>query len=203
MTRRQLQLLGLAALSTLVIAILLRDVVEQFLIRPAAYFFWLLGVLYRFIPQPIVWLLLVLAMLYLTLGNFAGKFEWPRWRKQKISLARGPLEELAAQIDRKNDGIYFKWQIARTLGDMAMDAQELRQHTRRKLEMDGPLASPNVRRYLDSALNSSFSDYPLSGGIPLPRRFQPLPPTPFDIELGPVIDYLESQMENDDDLRRP
>lgn len=203
MTRRQLQLYGLAAFSTLVIAILLRDVVEQFLIRPAAYFFWLLGVLYRFIPQPIVWLLLVLAMLYLTLGNFAGKFERPRARKSKISLARGPLDELAAQIDRKNDGIYFKWQIARTLGEMALDVQELRLHARRKLEMDGPLATPDVRRYLDSALNSSFSDYPLPGGIPIPRRFQPLPPTPFDIELGPVIDYLESQMENDDDLRRP
>jgi hypothetical protein len=183
-------------------AFLLRDVVEQLIVRPAAYFFWILGIFYRFIPQPVLWLLLVLAMLYFSLGTFAGGFRWPR-RIQKTKPARGPLDELAAQIEHKNDGIYFKWQIARTLGEIALDLQELRQHTRRrKLEFDEAVIDPQVRSYLDAGLNTSFSDYPLPGGLPLPKKLVSLPPTPFDGDIGPVLDYLETQMENDNDRRR-
>ena len=215
MNRRKVQLVALAVSAALVIAIFLRDAVEQLIIRPAAYIFWMLGELYRFVPQPVLWFLLVLAMLYLTLESIARKFEWPRPRIKRQSSALGPVGEFASQIERKGGGIYLKWQVARTLGDIAMDLQSLRQPARRrKLDFDQGSASADIYRYLDASINTSFSDYPLKGGyllfgrlplpdwFPIPDRFRRLPPTPFDIDIEPVIGYLESQMENDDDFRR-
>ena len=203
MKSRRFQLLAAAGVAILLIAFLLRDVVEQLILRPAAYFLWILGIFYRFIPQPVLWLLLVIAMLYLTLAGLAPKFEWPRFRSQTVPPERGPLGELAQQIEYKGAGVYFKWQIARTLGEIAMDLQELRQHThRRKLDFTGLAVTPEVRSYLDAGLNTSFSDYPLPGGLPLPQKFKSLPATPFDGDIDPVLDYLETQMEHDDDFRR-
>lgn len=215
MTRRNLQLVALAVSAALLIAIFLRDVVEQLIIRPAAYIFWWLGQLYRFVPQPVLWFLVVLAMLYLTIESMAGKFEWPRLKKKPSQSVLGPVGEFASQIERKGGGIYFKWQVARTMGEIALDLQSLHQpERRRKLDFNEGSASREVYCYLDSGINTSFSDYPLQGGyriigglslpdwLPLPERFRSLPPTPFDIDLEPVIGYLESQMENDDDFRR-
>ena len=104
----RLQFVGLLILAALLLGLVLRDVVELVIIRPSAYFFWMLGVFYRFIPQPVIWLLLILFLLYLTLGNFVGNMRWPRLRNTSHRQLRGPLDDLAAQIERKNTGVYFK-----------------------------------------------------------------------------------------------
>jgi hypothetical protein len=213
---RKIFLAVLAVSAALLVAIFLRDAVEQFIIRPAAYIFWFVGQLYHFVPQPVIWFLLVLVLLFLTLENVARKIEWPRLKEEPQPAALGPLEEFASQIERKDGGIYFKWQVARTLGEIAIDLQSLRQPVRRrKLDFNQGSVSAEVCRYLDASINTSFSDYPLkddylvSEDIPLPDWFpfsdrsRSLPPTPFDIDIEPVIDYLETQMENDDDFRRP
>jgi hypothetical protein len=199
--RRKIGLVVLAVFAAGLIGLLLRDVVEQVIIRPLIYLFWLLGLLYRTIPQPVWWLVLLLGMLLFALRNFAGKWDLPELKLQKLRAAPGPVQELAGQIERKNWGVYFKWQIARSLAEIAMDLQELRQHSRRKLDFEGSAASPAVRAYLEAALNTSFSDYPMQGG--LLGRFASAPPTPFDGDIGPVIEYLETIMEQEDDLKRP
>jgi hypothetical protein len=217
MNRRQ-QLAGLAIVAALMIALILRDVVEQVIIRPLIYLIWIVSVYYRYIPQPVLWIVLVLVLIYLSLGRLAGRLEPPAHQPNKSVFVRGAVDELALRIERKEGGIYFKWQIARTLGQIALEMQELRQHTRsKKLQFNDLTARPQVRNYLDSGLNTSFSDYPIPGGLPLRIRptaiFDPhrvesgisriSPSTPFDGDISPVIDYLESEMENDDDLRRP
>lgn len=215
MTGRRLQFGILAVLAALVIAVFLRDAVEMFIIRPVAYLIWWLGIIYPSLPQPVLWILLVMVMLYLTLGNMIGKLEWPFQKREQRKPAPGPVADFATQIEHKSGGIYFKWQIARTLGEIAMDLQSLYQPERRKLNYDKDKMSLDVYRYLDAGINKSFSDYPLGesslfdGAIPLPDwlpfsdRFRSLPSTPFDIDIEPVISYLESQMENDDDFRHP
>jgi hypothetical protein len=201
--QRRAWLASLALLAAVVIAVLLRDVVEQVIIRPAAFLLWSLGVLYRIIPQPVLWLALVIVMLYLFLGSVVRKLEWPNFRKNKTRPAYGPVHELSEQIMHKDGGVYFKWQLARTLADIALDIQELRQHIRRRqLEFVNGAANPDVRRYLEAGLNTSFSDYPMTGGLPVVGGFSSAPPTPFDGDISPVIDYLETLMENEDDLKR-
>jgi len=207
--KRSLKLIGpavLVVLAALMIAFLLRDVVEQVVIRPAIYLFWLLGILYHAIAQPVLWLALVLVMLYLTLAWLVGRLKPPSGPLALNSIPmRGPVDELALRIAGKDEGIYFKWQIARTLGQLAVDLQNLRQHTHsRKLEFNNARATPRVRKYLDSGLNTSFSDYPLPGRLHIPgSRAQAGRSTPFDGDIGPIITYLESELENDDDFRRP
>jgi hypothetical protein len=216
LNRRTLQLAALAVLAALVIAIFMRDAVEQLIIRPVAYIFWWLGVLYRFVPQTFLWFLLVLVMLFLTLDRILKKLEWPRPGKAPKRTVLGPVGEFASQIEQRGGGIYFKWQIARTLGEIAMDLQSLHQPVRRrKLDYDSAPASMDVVHYLDAGIHSSFSDYPLKRGflffgrfplpdwLPFPERFRSVPLTPFDIDIEPVIGYLEAQMENNNDFRRP
>jgi|GEM_PF-714211 hypothetical protein len=215
MSRRRVQLVALACSAALLIAIFLRDAVEQLIIRPAAYLFWWLGVFYRFVPQPVIWFLLVLVMLFLTLNSIVVKIKLPRLKRLPPQSTLGPVGEFASQIQRRQGGIYFKWQVARTLGEIAMDLQSLHQpERRRKLDFNEKAASPQIYHYLDSGLNTSFSDYPLKGNyrlfgaiplpgwLPLPERYRILPQTPFDIEIDPVIGYLEFQMESEDDFRR-
>lgn len=206
MTRKS-WLYALAAVAALLIAFLLRDVVEQLIIRPLIFLAWWLGYLYRFLPQPVIWLLLVLFLIYLAVGRIAGQIELPEERPGKPRRVQGPVDELASQIERRHEGIYFKWQIARMLGQIALDLQELRLHIRsRRLEQGS--SSPQVYNFLDSGLNSSFADYPLPGSLPLTfslfQKSKPEPgrTTPFDGDINPVIDYLEAEMEKYDDRRR-
>jgi len=86
--------------------------------------------------------------------------------------------------------VYFKWQVARSLSEIALDLQALRTHfNSRTLNFNGSEVDPDVQRYLVAGLNSSFSDYPMPG------LFQSRPQTPFDLELDAVLNYLESQTE--------
>lgn len=198
----------MAVLAALIIAFLLRDVVEQLIIRPLVYLFWWLGIAYRYIPQPLIWLLLVLFLIYLALGRLADQLGPPGERKEETRPMRGPVLELARQIDRRHGGIYFKWQVARTLGQMALELQELRSHTHsRKLETGSLAISAQVRNYLEAGLNTSFADYPMQSRRSLASLFrrgktEPAEITPFDGDIDAVIDYLEAGMENYDDFRR-
>lgn len=214
---------GALVAAALVIAFLLRDVVEMVIIRPMAYLLWLLSIIYRIIPQPVLWLGLVLLMAYLLLGRLTkgvrlgGEVEVPH------RMVLGPVADLANLIERKDGGIYFKWKIARSLAMIAVEIQELRTHQRpRQLQFDEQLVSSWVRKYLDAGLNTSFSDYPLARNSLLPSWLlgrsewlrknlpsnlikltnQSAQPTPFDGDIGPVVDFLESQMENNNDFRR-
>ena len=202
--KRRLQLAGLAALAALVIAILLRDVVEQVVVRPILYLLWILSLIYRFIPQPVLWLLVVLGMAYLVLIRLAGNIKLTGRGLRSANPVYGPVDELARRIERKDGGIYFKWQIAHILGQIAADLQELRLHNRsRKLELEQTDTPPQVLRYIEAGLYTSFSDYPIPGWLPLLLNNQPARPTPFDLELDPVIEFLESEMESENGLRRP
>ena len=202
--KHKLRLAGLAGLAALIIAILLRDVVERLIVRPVLYLLWLLSLFYRIIPQPVVWLLVVLGMTYLVLIRLADRIRPPGVGARPAMPAYGPVDDLARRIEHKGSGIYFKWQIAYTLSQVAAELQALRLHNRgRKLELSGTAVPPQVRRYLEAGLYTSFSDYPLPGALPLLIKNKPVQPTPFDIDLGPVIDFLESEMEGENGLRRP
>ncbi|MEI6290999.1 MAG: hypothetical protein WCP19_11260 [Chloroflexota bacterium] len=212
-------LILLLCCSALITGFLLKDVVEQLIILPAAYLLWMLGILYQYIPQPILWVIFILIMSFLVMGPFLEQLKKAEFQDLKHRYTQGPVEELAGQIQHKQDGIYFKWQIARLLAQAAMDIQELRYHNRtRKLDYGTDSADPRVKAYLEAGMNTSFSDYPnpafnlskLIAGLfwkkaatnlqnyktDQTRKF------PIDHDIEPVIAYLESKMENNDDYKR-
>ena len=195
--RRPLWLILLWLLVALVLAFYLREAVTDLIVLPLAYVLWLLNMLYRAIPQPIVWLVLVAIMLYVISSILLKNVSLRGLRSQKTELTNGPVKELAGILTRESRGVYFKWQVARTLSELALDLQQLRTHDpARQLDIHNETIPPDVHRYLDAGLNTSFSDYPVAG------PFQSVQKTPFDADLEPVLAYLESQMEMEDDRRR-
>lgn len=186
--KRFVWLLPVWLAAALLLAFFLRDVVFQLVIQPVLYLFWMLNLFYRAIPQVILWAVLLSILLMFAISFISRNISFGGLLPRKREPKHGPVQGLARTLQHKSQGTYFKWQVARSLSEIALDLQELRAHDEtRVLRFDEASADPQVRRYLEAGLNTSFSDYPMSG------IFQPRRETPFDIELDRVIDYLESQ----------
>ncbi len=203
MKRYPILLVILWLVGAFVLAFPLRAAVEQLIVEPLAYLLWLLGILYRAIPEPFIWLFVLLGMFYVAVGSFYGKPRQDIRPNAKLTPARGQLETLARLISHKTPGVYFKWQIARTLAEIALDLQELREHARSRDLHFADGTQPEVQDYLEAGLNTSFADYPYLGGIPLLGWFRKSPKTPFDMGPESIVEYLESQLESKNDRRRP
>lgn len=195
-------------LAALAVTFVLQDVIEQIIIRPVLYILWVAGILYGFVPQPILWGVLILLFVLVTIHFLVRKiFFQDMFQTLHTNPAQGPVQKLAGQIRQRHGGIYFKWHVARTLGQIAMQIQELRLHIRsRNLQFSDENSTPEIRAYLDAGLNTSFSAYPLNNRPKLPdtllKPATARPVTPFDIDLDAVLDYLETELENNNDRKR-
>jgi hypothetical protein len=183
---------GLLAAAAL-LAFLFQDVIRDTVLLPLSYFWWAAGILYRSIGQVVYWSLLVTAAALLAFASLYGR-ERPSGRdKRRRRLERGPVQNFAWWLAQRQNGVYFKWQIANRLGHLARDIL-----IQRGEDLSGPPfmlsgrgwnPPGDVQAYLESGLNRSFAEFPRRG------LFAPPPETPFDMEIGPVIAYLESQLE--------
>lgn len=170
------------------LAFFLRDIILHWVIQPMLYWLWMLNLLYRAIPQAVLWVTLVSILLMFAISLLAQNISFRNRLPRTPERTSGPVQRLSSTLQRKSQGIYFKWQVARSLAEIALHLQELRTHNQaRDLQWDASDALPEVRRFLEAGLKTSFSDYPMPG------VFQPRRETPFDMNLDPVIDYLESQ----------
>ena len=196
MKTREIIFLALVLLVVALLAFLLRGVVQDAIIIPLARFFWLVKGYYGAFPQAAYWVLaLAIAALITLLG-----FRLPdRERREKQDQSRplpGSVQEMAFWIQRSKGGIFPKWHVAHLLAELALDVLDRRGTRQKNVRLvTGPDWNPpaDVKEYLDSALTTSYTDYPK------PKRFGPLPPTPFDQDLEPVIDYIESLLESEHD----
>ena len=185
MTRRRMQL-GMAALTlSCVLAFFLRDVAYSMIVVPLAYLISLFAFYYSFVPQLILWILM---LVILTLTSFAAFTPEGRFSGRQVikkNPVQGPVDLLAIWMIKGRKGIYFKWLIAHRLG-------------RLNRELGGNIGSGDhttseldaVEKYLDAGLNKSFADYPYPA-----NPFAAPKPTPLDLHPKKAIDYLESKME--------
>jgi hypothetical protein len=186
----------LALVAVGVLAFLLRGAVQDWIIIPLARFFWLAKGYYGAFPQAAYWLLAMgIAGLVAILS-----FRLPDWEKRRQQEQWKPLpgsvREISFWIQRGKGGIFPKWHIAHLLAELALDILDRRGTRLKNVRMlTGPDWSPSedVKKYLDAALTTSYTDYPK------PKRFNPPPPTPFDQDLEPVLKYLESLLESEHD----
>jgi hypothetical protein len=163
------------------------------IILPLAYYFWQLLQVYRAVPQQLFWAALVVVSLILLLPALLN-FSLGRMEQEKQPDRRGQVESLAQGLEHRGRGIYFKWQLANMLGELAQRilAQQERLLPGRKLQGRDWQPPPEVANYLDAGLNSTFADYPVPG------RFGRRPATPLDIDPESVVSYLETQWETDE-----
>jgi len=187
---------ALALVSVALLAFLLRGAVQEWIIIPLARFIWLVKGYYGAFPQAVYWVAaLGIAALVAILG-----FRFPDWERrhqhEQWKPLPGSVREMSFWIQRGKGGIFPKWHIAHLLAELALDILD-RRGTRQKHArlLTGPdwAPPPEVRNYLDAALTTNYTDYPKR------KRFSPLPPTPFDQDLEPVIKYLESLLESEHD----
>lgn len=195
-SRRRLIVLVVIAFA---ISFLLRDAIQEMVILPLAYLWWLFKLYYRAVPQLILWVLLVLVVFVSMFRLVPIKNIFRRTRKIEQKSVIGPIESLAHWIKKSPGGIYYKWLIANRLGKLARELLDQREGRVRKnfIRLSGKNWNPTdeVDIYLETGLNGSFADFPQ------PQWWRKKP-TRLDINPQQVIDYLENEMETSHDRNR-
>lgn len=164
------------------ILLIFRSRIVGGLVYSFSYLVWSLNLFGRIIPPQGVWIALVILIVYVAVGSFYGKHSKEESSRMEADPVPGPVEAMADWIDERRRGVYFKWRIAHLLGRVH---QSHYQNTSGRVQA----APPDVEAYLDAGLNKSYVDFPT------PSVFKKNEPTVLDIELEPVLDYLEEQME--------
>lgn len=201
MSRKQwIALVGIIIIGVM-LAFPMRDAVNQIIVIPLAYFFWVLGLYYRSFSQAIVWAIFIAVTLLFLLGSLLNA-EWME-RKEKLpeKLYAGPVEDLSESLGKAREGIYHRWRVANRLSKVARDMLAQREGLKPREVQDNHLTgrdwSPphDVDMYFQAGLFDSFSSYPR------PRwwLFKRAEPTPFDLDVEKVVEYLEGQMRTTDD----
>jgi hypothetical protein len=184
----------LSAVVVILIALVfipLRREVAGMIVNTAAYAIWAANFYGSAIPQQVLWFLLLILISYIAVSSFYGRTSKGEPAALSAPPAFGPVEALARRIDAGRRGVYFKWQIANMLGKIHQTRQQAGSRG-----TSGRVPSPpaEIQAYLDAGVNTSYADYPFDW-------FKPKKPTPFDIELTQVLDYLEDQMEIEHERR--
>ena len=186
--------LGLAGVTLL--AWLLRGAAQTLIIVPLARFAWLVKGYYGAFPQAAYWVIALIA---------AGILSFFTLRLPEIGKSQhdkgwtplpGPVRDLSFWIQRSRDGIFPKWHVAHLLAGLALEIlnkQGMREKTGRQIKDPDWIPPAEVGKYINAGLSNNFTD------IQRPRRFGRQPATPFDQDLEPIIEYLESLLENDHD----
>ena len=196
LNRRTLILLVVLALAGL-LAYLMRESSERSVIQPMLFFFWVLGVYYKSLPQALIWIILIGAVILIVLGSFAGEGRLVDGVNVPRKPLQGGVESLAGWFRRAPEGLYFKWLLAQRLGKLsremiAFNARLISPSGSEALSGPGWDPPDQVASYLEAGLNGSFADYPR------PRWFFQRPAsTPLDLDPDQAIDYIESKMEKD------
>ena len=159
-----------------------RNQIAGNLVYSFSYLVWSFNLFGRIIPPQGVWIMLVILIVYIAVSSFYGKRSKEEKSRMETTQVVGPVEAMASWIEERQRGVYFKWRIAHLLG---------RVHEVHHKNTSGRMSPPSkeVEAFLDAGLNASYMDFPT------PSRFKKNEPTVLDIDLEPVLDYLEEQME--------
>ena len=196
--RRPIALGVSLAIAAALLAFPLRQAVYQLVVIPVAYVWWLLGLLYRGLPQAIWWFVVLGVVLYvLARSLLSTRISLPRMAPMPAPR-EGNIESLASALHKAQAGIYFKWLVANRLGKLAYQILQQKDSGNNRsmflpLMGEGWDPEPELQRYFEKGLNGSFTDFPT-------RRFQyfsPPPPTVLDYEVEKAVDYLEAKLYGD------
>jgi len=191
---RRYLIIGGVVLAAIILAPIANLILTELILEPAAYYWWALRQFSKVIPESAYWLFLIGCLGFLVLLFLVTDFFRSQPKKEKVIRASGPVATLAHQLRRTQKSTYFKWLVANRLSKTTLkilirnldgDQNEYRDFT--GLSWDPP---PEIRKYLETAKNSSFMEYREG-----PRFFKSKKITPFDIDLEDVIAYLESEVE--------
>jgi hypothetical protein len=187
--------LAVALVAAFLLAFPLRGLVESQIILPAARVFWMIQGFYASRSQSIYWILALLVAVVVALVSLRMPDLQDRFGRSKRADSRAAVAELAFWLQRRRSGDYPRWYVAHILSDLAGNLLSRRDQERHARRLAGSGWNPPeaVARYLNSALNTTYAD--------VQRRKKAGSPTEstFNQDLDPVISYLESYLESDND----
>lgn len=179
-----------------ILAFPMRDAVHQIIVIPLAYIFWVLGLYYHSYSQVIIWAIFIAVTLLFLFGSLLGGERRGKVEKIPGHSFEGPVENLSILLSKVRKGIYYRWSVANRLAKLArdllaqregLDPREVHQN-----HLTGRDWSPprDVDMYFQSGLFDSFSSFPRQRWW----FFKRADPTPLDLDVEEVVEFLEGQM---------
>ena len=190
---RRLVILGVLVIGAL-LAFPLRGLVNQLVVIPLAYIFWLLGLLYLSLHQAFWWVAVILVVLIILGRSLLPEIKFSKKLIPLTKHERGSVEELAVAMQKSNQGIYFKWLVANRLGRLAYQILLQREHGKTRsvfapLAGEGWESTDEVQQYLEKGLHGSFAEFPTTRWNYFARPEK----TPLDQNVAEVIEFLETK----------
>lgn len=198
MTRRRWLVAAGVCLGAVLLAFPLRGAVNQLIVIPLAYLLYALELLYLSLPQLVLWIGVVVLALMVLAGSLLGSIELKAEKHSPRRVERGRVEQLALVLKKSQTGTYSKWLVANTLGRLAYQILQHRDHGRPRpilapLDGEGWDSPPAIRDYLEEGFHGSYTELPKSSRLRFLRR----EPTVLDLEFTDVIEFLESRVGGD------
>ncbi|MGE5462420.1 MAG: hypothetical protein ACM3PS_03640 [Syntrophothermus sp.] len=193
--RRLLILAGIILIAA-ILAIPMRDAIFSVIVVPVAFVGWEMGLLYRMLPQALLWWVLLVVVFFMLVFSALPPLRPVRREVLKPKPRHGQVEDLSIWMGRAKGGVYFKWLVANRLGKLAYQILLLRESGRPR-SVFTPLVgedwkpSKELQSYLETGLHGSFSDFSNARGL-----LSVQPKTPLDFEVKEAVDFLESQVES-------
>ena len=189
--------LGFALAVSLSLAVLFKDLVRETLVEPLAYLVWLVRLELESLPQPILWIALMVVGLLLAGRSLIASSAPARRTLPGARGYAGQVETIARWLSLTTHGEYYKWRLAQRLGEITLDALAQRdqisvEQARQQLDAGQLDVPPDIRAYLQVGLQPDYF-----GRLARPRwRFQSgVRSSPLDLAPETVVRYLETILE--------
>jgi len=182
----------------LILAGLLTVVLQEYtrhLIMPFLFIVWVGQLLFETIPQAIIWGLFVAIALLIAGCSLFKRSALSPTAPRLQPPPEGRIESWARLIEQSKQETYYRWQLAQPLQELAIDVLAYRQRsTPRQIKQQlvgNPLdLPPEIQAYLQASM-TSFSHL-----LADRSRFRPgSAPTPLDLALEEIVQYLEDQLD--------
>jgi len=204
--RRRLLLLGLILLLAAPLMLVLRDFAREAIVVPLLYVLWLGRLLFRSIPQPLLWSLFLTLVLFVAVRSLGKRGGSVGGMREAEAESPGRVRVWARRIQLAARGDYSRWRLAHYLRKLILDVLGHRERLtpeqlKRRLGTGEVHAPPAVQAYLRAGL------MPMpSGPIGLLSRLRQrlrlrARPSPLDPDLESAVQFLENQLEVPHDRR--
>ena len=176
------------------LAFVARDFMNQAIVSPLLYFFWVGRLLFDSIPQEVIWGIFLIVAVIMAWSSLAGR----RQRRRRVHFARktqpGRIETWHKLIRQADQETYYKWKLAQnlrnlTLGALAYEERLPMRLLRRRLTNDDLEFPPEVQAYFQaSATSFGYFTRPKLRFFQFRNR-----PSPLDLAPEKIVQFLEEK----------
>jgi hypothetical protein len=195
---KKVLLIGVLLAFGALLAYLIQDFVRQVLLYPLAYLYWSLRLIYEAIPGLVWWSIILGLLLLLSLRSMSRKGEPPSAALKIKGQFPSRPQAWMRWMNKKNQGEYFKWQLAREISALALVGFASRDRqtpagARAELLAGRLDLPPKIQAYLIAgSLPNSYSQY-----IDLkPQLVRPGTGSPLELEPEEIVAFLEAELES-------